>query len=56
MIETNTKTSIKNHKVMNEIIEILIKNNLSVSESTIILDGVSRRIRVQSVTDNCLFK
>ncbi len=54
--EENIDKMNKKHKIANEIIEILIRNNLSVSESTVLLDSVTKRLRVQSVTNNCLFK
>lgn len=54
--EENINEMNKKHKIANEIIEILIRNNLSVSESTMLLDNVTKRLRVQSVTNNCLFK
>ncbi len=54
--EENINEMNKKHKIANEIIEILIRNNLSVSESTVLLDSVTKRLRVQSVTNNCLFK
>ena len=54
--EENIDEMNKKHKIANEIIEILIRNNLSVSESTVLLDSVTKRLRVQSVTNNCLFK
>lgn len=54
--EENINEINKKHKIANEIIEILIRNNLSVSESTVLLDSVTKRLRVQSVTSNCLFK
>lgn len=54
--EENINEMNKKHKIANEIIEILIRNNLSVSESTVLLDNVTKRLRVQSVTNNCLFK
>lgn len=46
----------KDNEIMNEIIEILIKNNLSFSESTKILDNVRRRIGIQTITTKCLYK
>lgn len=46
----------QDHRIMNEIIEIIIKNNLTFSESTKILDNVRRRIGIQTITTKCLYK
>lgn len=53
--EKENKTK-KNHKIMNEIIGVLIKNNLTHSESIDLLDGVRRHIGVQTITSDCLYK
>lgn len=54
--EENKSKDNSNNEIMNEIIEILIKNNLSFSESTKILDNVRRRIGIQTITTKCLYK
>ena len=46
----------QDHRIMNEIIGIIIKNNLTFSESTKILDNVRRRIGIQTITTKCLYK
>lgn len=54
--EENKSKDNSNNEIMNEIIEILIKNNLSFSESVKILDNVRRRIGIQTITTKCLYK
>lgn len=56
LAEENKSKDNSNNEIMNEIIEILIKNNLSFSESVKILDNVRRRIGIQTITTKCLYK
>lgn len=56
LAEENKSKDNSNNEIMNKIIEILIKNNLSFSESTKILDNVRRRIGIQTITTKCLYK
>lgn len=55
-IKNNCNNTNESHKIMNEIIEILIKNNMTFYESTRILDGVRRRITTQIIGNDCLYK